>query len=148
MRSRREIGPLGTLARIAGGLIAIAVPVALNGFTLPEAAVALVALPSLAAIAARLVGARLSRCAGCCLLCVMALANDAIVAPISANGSVTLWVWLGASMLVAAARGYGGCEASAIPNVLTGRRDQIGCLLYTPIDVAESRWRARSASAT
>jgi hypothetical protein len=50
------------------------------------------------------------------------------------------------SMLVAAARGFGGCEALAIPNVLSGRGDQVGCPLFTPIDAAESRRRTRSAS--
>lgn len=41
---------------------------------------------------------------------------------------VTL-VFLGSSMLLAAARGYGGCETLAISNWLLRRNDQVGCLL-------------------
>lgn len=52
------------------------------------------------------------------------------------------WVFLGASMLVGAARGYGGCEVLVFPNALTGRQDQVGCVLYTPIDRAEARRQA------
>lgn len=147
MRSGRQIGPLGTAARVLGGVIAIAVPVALHGFTPLEAVIALVALPVVAAIAGRIVGPRVQWWTGCCLLCGIALVNAAIVAPTSANGNVTIWVWLGASMLVAAAGGYRGCEVLAIPNVLTGRRDQVGCFLFTPIDAAESRRRTRTAGA-
>jgi len=48
-------------------------------------------------------------------------------------------------MLLAALRGYGGCEVLAAPNLLGGRRDQFGCILFTPIDRAEA-WRERGGS--
>jgi hypothetical protein len=64
-----------------------------------------------------------------------------------ACGEVALWVWLGGSMLVAAARGFSGCEVLAVPNLLTGHRDQIGCILYTPIDRADARRAARQDEA-
>lgn len=158
--SGRQIGPIGTLARIVGGAVAIAVPIALDGFSWWEAAVALVALPLIAAVAAPLLtaafrglapdalGSRHAVCSlpGCSLIAVMVGANAALVAPTSANGNVTIWVWLGASMLLAAARGYGGCEVLAVSNLITGRREQIGCLLYTPIDNAEKRRRAHRAA--
>jgi hypothetical protein len=99
---RREIGPIGTAARMVGGLIAIGLPIVLGGFGWWDAAVGV-----------------------------------DILTP--ASGDVALWVWLGGSMLVAAARGFGGCEVLAIPNLITGRRDQIGCILFTPIDRAEAR---------
>jgi hypothetical protein len=41
---RREIGPIGTAARVVGGLIAISLPIALGGFGWRDAAAALVAL--------------------------------------------------------------------------------------------------------
>jgi hypothetical protein len=41
-------------------------------------------------------------------------------------------------MLVAALRGYGGCESLAISNWLLKRDDQLGCLLFSPIDYAVS----------
>ncbi|MGH2834289.1 MAG: hypothetical protein ACRDK2_16085 [Solirubrobacteraceae bacterium] len=154
--SGRQIGPIGTLARTAGGVVAIALPIALDGFSGWEAVVALVALPLVAVVAAALLtwafrwlapgalGSRHAICSlpGCSLIAVMVGANAALVAPTSANGNVTIWVWLGASMLLAAARGYGGCEVLAISNLITGRNEQIGCLLYTPIDTAERRLRA------
>ncbi len=52
------------------------------------------------------------------------------------------WQWLrfyGASMLLAAVRGYAGCEVLAVSNWLLGRDDQIGCLLFWPVDHAERR---------
>jgi hypothetical protein len=45
----------------------------------------------------------------------------------------------GASMLLAALRGYAGCEVLAVSNWLLGRDDQIGCLLFWPVDHAERR---------
>jgi hypothetical protein len=54
------------------------------------------------------------------------------------DGDVAFWVWIGASMLLAAVRGYAGCELLAFPNALTGRRDQLGCILFTPIDAADA----------
>ncbi len=52
-------------------------------------------------------------------------------------------IFYGFSMLLAAARGYAGCELLAIPNWLTGRDDQLGCLLFAPIDRLEQRNNAR-----
>jgi hypothetical protein len=151
----REVGPIGTWSRVLGGLVAIVLPIALAGFTWWDAAIALVALPLIAALAAVLVaatlrkvaprslGARHAICspAGCSLLFLVVIANAALVGPTPANGNVTIWVWLGASMLLAAARGYGGCEVLAVSNLITRRRDQVGCLLYAPID----RWEAARA---
>ncbi len=48
-------------------------------------------------------------------------------------------IFYGASMLVAAARGYGGCEVLAISNWILRRDDQIGCLVLSPIDDYERR---------
>jgi hypothetical protein len=48
-------------------------------------------------------------------------------------------IFLGASMLVAALRGYGGCESLAVSNWLLRRDDQVGCLLLSPIDALEAK---------
>src|SRR5258708_34746604 len=48
-------------------------------------------------------------------------------------------IFYGLSMLVAALRGYGGCESLAISNWLLKRDDQIGCLVFSPIDHAEHK---------
>jgi hypothetical protein len=46
-------------------------------------------------------------------------------------------LFYGTSMLLAAARGYAGCEVLAISNWLLRRDDQIGCMLFWPVDTAE-----------
>jgi hypothetical protein len=56
-----------------------------------------------------------------------------------ADANVAFWGLLGLSMLLAAARGDGGCELLAFPNALKRRRDSIGCIIFTPIDRAEAR---------
>jgi hypothetical protein len=40
-------------------------------------------------------------------------------------------------MLVAAGRGYAGCQVLAIANGVLKRDDQVGCLLFEPIDRRE-----------
>lgn len=54
-------------------------------------------------------------------------------------------VFLGASMLLAAARGYAGCEILAMSNWLLRRDDQVGCIVFAPVDHAEA-WRRRRRS--
>src|SRR6266516_3850520 len=48
-------------------------------------------------------------------------------------------LFYGISMLLAAARGYAGCEVLAISNWLLRRNDQIGCLLFGPVDHFDAR---------
>ncbi|TAN33917.1 hypothetical protein EPN29_04600 [bacterium] len=50
-------------------------------------------------------------------------------------------IFYGASMLLAASRGYGGCEVLAISNWVLGRDDQVGCFVLGPVDYAERRFR-------
>src|ERR671914_2260786 len=155
MGSARDIGPIGTASRAVGGLIAIAVPIALSGIGLWDAAAALVALPLITLAVSALVTAGYKRYApeslarrhsicsgpGCVLVAsVVAVAIAlAVATPVS---EVAIWSFFGVSMLVAALRGYAGCEVLAIPNAITGRRDRIGCVLFTPIDAAEARTKA------
>jgi hypothetical protein len=42
-------------------------------------------------------------------------------------------------MLLAAARGYAGCEVLAVPNWLLRRDDQVGCVVFAPVDALERR---------
>ncbi len=63
LRDRRAIGPIGTISRIAGGLIAIALPIAIGGFAWWDAAAALVALPLVATGAAVIIVATYRRLA-------------------------------------------------------------------------------------
>jgi hypothetical protein len=43
-------------------------------------------------------------------------------------------LFYGTSMLLAALRGYAGCEILAVSNWLLRRDDQIGCVVFLPID--------------
>ena len=42
-------------------------------------------------------------------------------------------------MVLAALRGYAGCELLALSNWLLRRSDQIACAVFTPIDSVELR---------
>jgi hypothetical protein len=46
-------------------------------------------------------------------------------------------IFYGASMLLKALRGYGGCEVLAVSNWLLRRDDQVGCAVFWPIDRLE-----------
>jgi len=48
-------------------------------------------------------------------------------------------IFYGVAMLIAAIRGYAGCESLAISNWLLKRDDQLGCLVFSPIDFVERR---------
>lgn len=148
----RAIGPIGTASRAVGGLSAIAVPIALSGIGLWDGGAALIALPLITVALSALVttgyerfapealARRHSICSGpACVLVGGVVAVGVALSIVTPVSGVAIWSFFGASMLVAALRGYAGCEVLAIPNVITGRRDQIGCVLYTPIDVAEAR---------
>ena len=58
--------------------------------------------------------------------------------PLAFTSDATLYFY-GASMLLAAVRGYGGCEVLAVSNWLLGRDDQVGCLIFSPLDALEAR---------
>lgn len=67
---------------------------------------------------------------------------------LSATSDAAL-LFYGASMLLAALRGYAGCEVLAVSSWVLERDDQIGCLVFAPVDhleqrtsaVRPSRWR-------
>jgi hypothetical protein len=48
-------------------------------------------------------------------------------------------LFYGVSMLLAALRGYAGCEVLALSNWLLRRDDQVGCVVFAPIDYLERR---------
>lgn len=152
---RREIGPVGTTARLIAAAAALAVPALLDQFSRWDLLVGLVGLPLLATAGFEVVRVAYERYtpggiasqAGTCwgAACWLLAIVLAAVVPLDILTRVTFtsfWIWIGASLALAAARGYGGCEILAFPNVLTGRRDQVGCIAFTRIDRAEARRRA------
>jgi hypothetical protein len=50
-------------------------------------------------------------------------------------------LFYGVSMLLAAVRGYAGCEVLLVSNWVLHRDDQVGCAPFWPIDAAEARAR-------
>lgn len=137
----RAIGPVGTYARAAAGVAAIALAF-INGLAWWAVPLGLIVGPFAVTVGhAWLIRRYPSALRG--LDQGGACATALLVAPflIIPYTSDATWLWLGASMLLAAARGYAGCEVLAISNWLLRRDDTIGCLLFTPIDQAEARWQ-------
>jgi hypothetical protein len=156
--SGRAIGPIGTASRVLVGLFALYLalidgPPFANGFewslTWYDAALGLLFLPGAAIVFGLLAGRYRSApvqltgplpMALNCVLIVALVAN-----PYTAGGALLFY---GAMMLIAAARGQAGCEATVVSNWVLGRDDQVGCPTFTPIDAAESQLRRRSAKAS
>lgn len=146
MNGTRDIGRVGTLARLVGGVPLIAVPIAGHGISWWDLAGALIALPLIAEAVAgafrlRHAGAKTAasnraRAAGAIVLVVVIATALTFVTPIDGGA---IWMFFGASMLLAAVRGYAGCELLTIANAFSGRREQMNCLVYDRIDEAELR---------
>lgn len=139
----RDLGPWGTGARTVVGAAMIGGAI-VSGIGAPDILVGLVAFP-LAVTAAVVVRGREARpvrlmgLEGHCLNCALIVAAFVLL-PAAAL------LFYGTSMLVAAARGYDGCELFAVSNWIWHRDDQIACPLFHPIDRAEHRADARRAS--
>jgi hypothetical protein len=82
---------------------------------------------------------RLTGTEGHCINCAM-IAAAFIFVPVAAL------LFYGTSMLIAAVRGYGGCEVFALSNWAWRRDDQIACPVFHPVDVAERRATTRAGS--
>jgi hypothetical protein len=138
LESGRRIGPWGTVARVVVGAAMVA-GAALIGIGALEAAIGLIAFPAFTVAVLALRGRdapplSLTSSEWCCLAVVPGAAAF-IFLPVASL------LFFGASMLLAAARGYGGCEVFAVSNWLRRRDDQIACPLFTPVDSAERRAR-------
>ena len=53
-------------------------------------------------------------------------------------------LFAGVSLLLAAIRGYAGCEVLAISKWILRRDDQVGCVVLSPLDAAESKLSGRA----
>jgi hypothetical protein len=139
----RSIGPWGTAARVVVGLAFVAgalvagvewLDAVLGLLALPLAVGAVVLVRGLSATPVRLTGPQ-----GHCINGALGVAAFILV-PVAAP------LFYGGSMLVAAARGYGGCELFALSNWLWRRDDQIACPVFHLVDGAEHRVRLQNAS--
>lgn len=53
-------------------------------------------------------------------------------------------LFYGASIVLAVVKGYAGCEILALSNLLRRRDDQLACAVFSPIDALESAPRDRT----
>jgi hypothetical protein len=162
---RREIGVIGTAARVVLGLAFLVLGVTggrisvMHGqvgiaFEPISVVVGLVGFPAVVLalqwLRARVAPTRLEATGpGSTALNMFVLAALLLTpryAPPLAFTSVAALVFYGASMLLAALRGYSGCEVTAISNWILGRDDQVGCLVLSPVDDLERRLKGSSAA--
>jgi hypothetical protein len=138
----RRMGPAGVLARVAAGVTLVLLALFWRDPTWTDAIVGLLVFPhavtALLALRARF-APRALRATGP----LGHLANAAIFVPLFAHPATAgaAFLFYGGSMLIAAARRSAGCEVTAISNAVLDRRDEIGCLLFAPVDLAEARLR-------
>jgi hypothetical protein len=141
-------GPLGLAARLVVGLAFAGLTLFWDEVTWEQVLLGLVVMP---AILVALVGVR-ARWAPQPLRATGPVGhalNAAVFTPlflIPATVGAAL-LFYGASMIVAALRRAGGCEVTALSNALLHRDDQVGCVLFAPVDLAEQRARRGSRSA-
>jgi hypothetical protein len=143
---RRGIGPLGTTARvIVAGLLLGSVTWGhlTRGFHPSAWLLGLVGFPALL-LAGQWLRARRTpsslRATGP-IGHTLNLAVFLVLYLLEATSDATL-LFYGASMLLAALRGYAGCEVLAVSNWLLRRDDQVGCAVFWPIDHLERQQAA------
>ena len=146
---QRSIGPLGTTARVLGGGLLVASVTwghLDRGFHLSAWLLGLVGFPALL-VAGQWLRARHTptpmRATGP-VAQVLNVAVFVVLYLLEPTSDAAL-LFYGASMWLAAARGYAGCEVLAVSNWLLRRDDQIGCALFWPIDQLEHRRTTRRA---
>jgi hypothetical protein len=144
---RRHIGPLGTTVRVlVGGLLLASVTWGhlSRGFHPSAWLLGLVGFPALL-LAGQWLRARRTPTPLQATGPVAHALNLAVfvVLYLAEPTSDAALLFYGASMWLAAVRGYAGCEVLAVSNWLLRRDDQIGCAVFWPIDQLERPSRHR-----
>jgi hypothetical protein len=159
----RQIGAIGTTARVvlgllllAGGVVGLHVSVingrVQSGFEPLSVALGLVVFPAVLLawqlMRARRTATRLEATGPMGTALNMLVVGALLLIPwyaprLSFLGYAAL-VFYGASMLLAALRGYGGCEVLAVSNWVLQRDDQVGCLVLSPVDHLERRLKGET----
>lgn len=141
------IGPAGVAARVLTGAVLIGMALFWREPSWADAALGLAALPAvvmaLLAFRARRSPAPLRLTGAFGHGFNAAVFVPLLLLPPTAGAALLFY---GASMLVAATRRSGGCEITAISNTLLARDDVVGCMLFAPVDIAESRLRQTPAT--
>jgi hypothetical protein len=140
MQRTRQIGPIGTGARVAVGGALVASAFVIGEVRWSEAVLGLVIFPVVQILihhlwrSASTAPLRATGPLGYLINCVLLLLL--LIVPATTDATV---LWLAASLLLGAWQGYAGCESLAISNWLLRRDDQVGCLVFGPIDAVETR---------
>lgn len=148
---RRAIGRWGTTARLlAGGYLvgSVVVGSVTGTFRVESWALGLVGFPA-AALAGQTWQARrrpqqLVAITGplghlLTLALFLVLYGTSWYAPPIGFLSDAALLFFGSSMLLAAGRGYAGCEVLAVSNWLLRRDDQLGCVVFDAVDRLDTR---------
>jgi hypothetical protein len=138
---QRKIGLFGTTARIIVGAVLLGSVVQghlARGFHLSAWVLGLVGFPALLVglqwLRARRTPTRLQATGPVGHALNLAVFLALYLAEPTSDATLTFY---GASMWLAALRGYAGCEVLAMSNWLLGRDDQVGCALFWPVDQLE-----------
>ena len=62
------------------------------------------------------------------------------------EGELAAGTFLGVSLLIAGVRADPGCEVMAIPSALFRKNAELACLVFSPLDAWERRWRRKRAA--
>jgi hypothetical protein len=148
-RPHRDIGPIGTMARLVVGLLLVGLIVygqLSSGHLSPATwALGLIGLPALVLAwhfwRIHRNPARFSDTSALSFVLSLALPvalyfTGWFLSPLWFTSDATL-IFVGSSLLFAAIRGDAGCEFLAFSNWLLRRRDQLACAVFTPIDSLE-----------
>ena len=148
---KRAIGPAGTVGRLLGGLGLLYMGIAdlplTWGLAWYEAVLGLIAFP-LSTVVGIILWKHLAGTDSPILatghfgLCANTAIGIALFATPFTQDAVALFA--GATLMLAAARGYAGCEFTAVSNWLLRRNDQVGCIVFSPLDEVEARFRHMS----
>jgi hypothetical protein len=136
----RAIGVFGTLARVVCGLGLLYLPWLDDGLQLHDVLLGLVGFPAIVLLwqwlRLRRTAAPLRATGVVGHLVNCGIAAVLLLTPATADAADLFY---GTSMLLAALRGFAGCEVLAVSNWLLRRDDQVGCPVFLPIDAIESR---------
>lgn len=149
-------GPVGRVVRVAIGVLLLGSIAGFyrsgsTEFVVRSAAVG-VGLVVVYVLLRRLVGS-ISAVVGSWLGAVLALVPLVVVYSLGAGGGsifgagegqLGVLTFLGVSLVLAGLRADSGCEVLAVPNALAGQRSHLACLVFSPIDRLERRWRGSS----
>lgn len=144
------IGVVGTAARLVGGLAMLGSVIQGQlsaGFVPSSLALGLVGFPTVLLawqwLRARRNPSRLQATGpvgyGVNIAIFLALYLTPWYAPALSFTSDATLIFYGTSMLLAAIRGYAGCEVLALSNWLLRRDDQVGCVVFGPVDHLEKK---------